>query len=301
MLRNVRRSELGGQPEFQHRLSIHFLNRTLQVSLAGRVGEESESGQKRGKRSETKRGRRVQIKPKRARVVGIFSCKGGVGKTTTAVNLGTFLAEKLDGDVAVVDANLSAPNLGLHLGVLNPPVTIHDVLAGRAPIERAVQECEGGLHAVLGSIAFSDEVHLVDLKSCIEPLKQSYKVILLDSSPGFGPEVVSAIRACNEILVVTNPEVPTIASTLRTFRAAERFRIPIRGVVLNKVTGKRYEIPISEVRKRLSWSVVAAVPDDDKVRESLTAGIPVARYAPKTPAAKEFKKLAEWAHGELLG
>jgi septum site-determining protein MinD len=293
VLRNVRRSRLGGRGVFRKHLPSYFLDESPQVSLAGSVGKKSGSGQKRG--------RSIQITPKKARVIGIFSCKGGVGKTTTAVNLGTFLAEKFGDDVVVIDANLSAPNLGLHLGILNPPVTIHDVLAGRAPIEKAVQKCEGGLHAVLGSIAFSNEVHLVDLKSCIEPLKRNYKVILLDSSPGFGPEVISAMRASHEILVVTNPEVPTIASTLRTFRAAERFKIPISGVVLNRVAGKRYEIPTSEVRKKLSWPIVATVPDDDKVRESLTAGTPVARYAPKAPASKEFKKLAEWARGELLG
>ena len=249
----------------------------------------------------TERGRQIRIKPRMARVIGIFSCKGGVGKTTTTVNVATFLAKKFGGNVAVVDANLSAPNLSLHLGILTPPIPIHDVLAGRVPIEQSIYKCNGGLDAVLGSVAFDEEVHLVDLRTTIAPLKRKYKVIFLDSSPGYGPEVVSAMRACNEILVVTNPEIPTIASTLRTFKMAERFKIPIRGVVLNRVEGKRFEIPVSEVRKRLSWPVVATVPYDEKVRESLTVGVPVARYAPKTSAAKELNRLAEWVHANLLG
>lgn len=257
----------------------------------------SKSSKDEGQKS--KRGRQINIKPKRARTIGIFSSKGGVGKTTTAVNLGAFLAKRLKNDVAVVDANLSAPNLGLHLGILNPSATIHDVLAGNAPIEDAVQDYGDGLHAIVGSIAFDEPVHLVDLKECLKPLKRKYKVIILDSSPGFGPEVISAIKACNELLVVTNPEIPTIASTLRTFRTAERYKIPIEGIVLNKVTGKRYEVPISEVKDRLNWPIVAVVPDDDKVRESLTEGTPVADYDPDANASKEFEKLAEWEYKKL--
>jgi MinD-like ATPase involved in chromosome partitioning or flagellar assembly len=139
------------------------------------------------------------------------------------------------------------------------------------------------------------------MKACIEPLRKKYKIIILDSAPGFGPEVRSAIRASNEIMVVTNPEIPTIASTLRTFRAAEQYKVPISGVVLNKVRGKRFEIPASEVKKRLGWPVIATVPDDDRVRESLTAGVPVVRYSPKSPAAMKFRELGEHTIARLTG
>lgn len=238
-------------------------------------------------------GRQIRIRRKKARIIGVFSCKGGVGKTTTAVNLATFLNEKLGSDIIVVEANLTAPNVGLHLGIIDPKITMHDVLAGRASIERAVNVSKGGLHFIPGSIAVSEEIHLVDLKSCLEPLKKKYKYIILDSAPGLGPEVIAAVKASDELLVVTNPEVPTIATTLRTFRAAERYRTPITGVVVNMVRGKRYEVPISEVRRTLKWPIAAVVPDDDKVRESLTAGTPVLRHTPRSPAAKKFRELGE--------
>lgn len=252
-----------------------------------------------GEKSSEERGRQVEIKKKRAITLGIFSSKGGVGKTTTAANLGSFLAGRFPEDVLVVDANLSAPNLGLHLGMINSEPTIHDVLAGEAPIGDAVHDCGNGLHAVLGSIGFDEPVHLVDLKETLKPLKRKYKIMILDSSPGFGPEVISAIKACTEILVVTNPEIPTIASTLRTFKTAERYKVPIKGVVLNKVSEKPHEIPVSEVEDRLDWPVISVVPDDDKVKESLTEGSPIARYEPDADAAEKFEELADWEYERL--
>ncbi len=245
-------------------------------------------------------GRRIEIKPRRARVVGIFSCKGGVGKTTTAANLGMLLAERLGNGVVVIEANLSAPNLGLHLGIIDPKVTIHDVLTGAATIEKATSVVGGTLHTVPGSVAYEGDIPLVDLKGAIEPIRPKYKLVIIDSAPGLGAEAVAAIKACDEMLVVTNPEIPTIASTLRTFRAAQRHRVPITGVVVNKIRGKRYEVPLSEIRKTLGWPIIATVPDDDKVRESLTAGIPVVRYAPKSSAARAFGELADRAFEKLF-
>ena len=239
-----------------------------------------------------KRERGIKIKPKRARVIGIFSCKGGVGKTTTAANVGMYLAERMNGDVLVIDANLSAPNLGLHFGELTPNATIHDALADDVPIEETITECQG-LRTLLGSIAYGEEIRLVDLKGILEPLKKKYKVIIIDSAPGIGSEVIAAIKACDEIIIVTNPEVPTIASTLKTFRAAERYKIPIFGTVVNKVRGEPYELPIKDVKRALGWPIIVVVPEDRKVRESTAAGIPVVRYEPKSPAAKKFMKLGE--------
>ena len=238
-------------------------------------------------------GRRIRIKPKRARIIGIFSCKGGVGKTTTAINLATFLNEKFSDDVIVVEANLTAPNVGIHLGIVDSAITMHDVLAGRESLERAVSVSKDGMHYIPGSIAVSEEIHLVDLKSSLTPLKKKYKYIILDSAPGLGPEVIAAVKASDELLVITNPEIPTIATTLRTFRAAERYKTPITGVVVNMVRGKKYEVPISEIKKTLGWPIAAVVPDDDKVRESLTAGTPVLRHAPRSPASKKFRELGE--------
>ena len=69
-----------------------------------------------------------------SRVIGIISIKGGVGKTTTAVNLATVLANDFNKKVLLVDANYYAPNLNFHLGILDPINTLTDVLQDKIKI-----------------------------------------------------------------------------------------------------------------------------------------------------------------------
>ena len=102
------------------------------------------------------------------------------------------------------------------------------------------------------------------------------------------------MKACDEMFIVTTPEVPTIASTLKTFQMAERYKVPIIGAILNRVLGKPFEHSVEDVRKALGWPIVAVVPEDPKVRESTARGIPITRYKPKSRAAVEFRKLSEF-------
>ena len=243
--------------------------------------------------STTKGGRKFRFKPKRAKVMGIFSCKGGVGKTTAVANLGLSLFEHLGEDVLVVDANFPAPNLNLHFGMFDPEVTIHDALIGKLPIDKTVVKCFG-LPAILGSIVVEEDIRPIDLKSCIEPMRGKYRLILIDSAPGVGMESIAAIKACDELAVITTPEVPAVASTLRTLRVAERYDTPIIGTIVNMVSDRTYELSLKEIRKTLGMPIIGAVPEDVKVRESTAVGIPIVRYEEGSPSAAEFRKLGKF-------
>ena len=74
-----------------------------------------------------------------ARIIVINSGKGGVGKTTTAINLGVAL-NKMGQEVIIVDANLNTPNIGLQLGAPIVPITLNHILKGKAKIEDAIYE-----------------------------------------------------------------------------------------------------------------------------------------------------------------
>jgi septum site-determining protein MinD len=234
----------------------------------------------------------MALRRRRGLVLGVFSAKGGVGKTTTVANLGAALSQRKKGKVIIVETNMTASNLGLHLGVVDPPVTVQDLVFGRLKVEEGISKTEYGLHLLPGSIAFTTDVGSVDLAPIVEKLRGKYEVIILDSAPGFAPEVISAMKACDEVLVCCQPQIPAIAGTLQSMRALEKMKIPILGVVLTRVTGKRYEVSTSEIRRTLGWPTLVEIPEDDMVPESITRGIPAVLYAPDSPAAQQYLRLA---------
>jgi septum site-determining protein MinD len=234
----------------------------------------------------------MALRRRRGLVLGVFSAKGGVGKTTTVANLGAALSQRKKGKVIIVETNMTASNLGLHLGVVDPPVTVQDLVFGRLKVEEGICKTEYGLHLLPGSIAFTTDVGSVDLTPIVEELRDKYELIILDSAPGFAPEVISAMKACDEVLVCCQPQIPAIAGTLQSMRVLERMKIPILGVVLTRVTGKRYEVSTSEIRRTLGWPTLVEIPEDDTVPESITRGIPTVLYAPESPAAQQYLRLA---------
>jgi septum site-determining protein MinD len=127
------------------------------------------------------------------RIIGVVSGKGGVGKTTMVANIGAALA-KLGKDVIVLDANLTTPSLGMHLGLPLYPVTIHDVLKGKASIKDAIYVHESGLRIVPAGISLRDMrgVDSKDLPNALLDLIGSTDIILLDASAGFGREALAA-------------------------------------------------------------------------------------------------------------
>lgn len=226
-------------------------------------------------------------------ILGVFSAKGGVGKTTLVANLGAALSQVLKNRVIIIETNMTASNLGLHLGILEPPVVIQDIVLGRTDIKEAILNTDYGLHVIPGSVSFVESIGSIDLRGILEEIRGKYDIILLDSSPGFNLEVYAAMKACDELLVCCQPRVPAIAGTLQTFRVADSLKVPILGVVINRITGKRYDIPISDIKRTLGWPIIATIPEDDAVEESLIRGVPVVLHAPNSRASIEIRKLAQ--------
>lgn len=233
----------------------------------------------------------------KGKTIGIISLKGGVGKTSSVVNLGAVLATEFKKKVLVVDANFSAPNLALHLGLVNPEVTIHDVLLNRANANEAIYEHEAGFHLMPGSYV-SKKVKPHRLKHKISNLQEQYDIILIDSSPNINEEMLAAMIASDELLVVTTPDYPTLSTTLRAIRIAKQRKMPITGLVLNKVRNKKFELSIKDIEEAAEVPVLCVLPEDIKVLEALANTMPVVLHKPKADSSIEYKKLAAYLIGE---
>ncbi|MBN4049207.1 AAA family ATPase [archaeon AH-315-M20] len=233
----------------------------------------------------------------KGKIIGIISLKGGVGKTSSVANLGAVLASEFGKKVLVIDANFSAPNLSLHLGLVEPAATIHDILLDKAEVNEAIYEHEAGFHLIPGAYV-SRKVKPFKLKQKISYLKDYYDIILIDSSPNLNEEILATMIASDELLVVTSPDYPTLSTTLRAVRLAKQRRTPITGLILNRVRNKKFELSIEDIEEAAQVPVLSVLPEDIRVQEAIANTTPVALHKPKSNAAIEYKKLAACLLGE---
>ncbi len=231
-----------------------------------------------------------------ARTIGILSLKGGVGKTSSVIALGSALAD-FGKKVLLVDANFSSPNLGLHLNFLEVGPTLCDVLNRSANMRDAIFNC-GNFDAVFLPIYSNIRVNPFKLKDKISPVKREYDFIIIDSSPALNEETLAAIVASEEIFVVTTPDVPSLGTTLRAIKIAKQRGTKISGLILNKVHNKNFEISLEDIEKTTDIPVVAVIPYDTRVLKAQSRFVSLIHYKPKSRASREYKKLAASLAGE---
>jgi septum site-determining protein MinD len=237
------------------------------------------------------------------RIIACVSGKGGVGKTTLVANLGTALT-KLGKKVIVLDANVTTPNLGLHLGVPFYPVTLHDVLKGKAKIEDAMYVHESGLRVVPAGISLKDlrGADPRNLPSALLDLLGDADIVLLDVAAGLGREALSAMEAADEMILITNPEVTSVTDALKAMKLAQQLGTNMTGVVINKTTGRKHEMKTEDVISMLgNYELLATIPEDINVQRSIAERVPVVHHSPGSPASKAMMRLAARIAGEEAG
>ena len=231
-----------------------------------------------------------------AKVIGVIALKGGVGKTTVVANLGATLAEHYQKKVLIVDANFSTPHLGLHVGLVDADHHLHHALEDKYSIYEAIYQHELGFHIIPGKLS-PTPINPYALKEKIDPLREIYDYIIIDSSPSLNDEMAATIVASDEIIVISSPDYPTLSSTLHAIKIAKEKESPIRGIVLNKVRKKKFELTNKDISEASDVEILANIPDSLKVLSATSKMTPVVSFAPKDEASIVYKKLA----GDLTG
>lgn len=226
-----------------------------------------------------------------ARVIAVASGKGGVGKTTTTVNLGTILAE-WGNRVTVIDTNLTTPNLGIHFGIPLYPMTIHDVLRGDIDPQDAVFVSHNGLRIVPGSISVDNMVTPpVELEGVVKALGRESEIVLLDCAAGIGNEVREALKTADELVLVTQADLPSVIDALRTKKVADKYGVKTIGVVINR-HGAAETMSGEEIADMLEAPVITYLPEDRAIQDSIAAKKPAVYHRPSSPASKAFMSVA---------
>lgn len=230
------------------------------------------------------------------KTIGVISLKGGVGKTSSVVSLGSALAER-GKKVLLVDANFSCPNLGLHLNLIDPEVSIHHVLSGDMLVHNAIHEVDN-FHVLPASVFFKKKIDPLKLSEKLGVLKKNYDLILIDSSPALNAETLSVLMASDELYVVSTPDMPTLGMTMKAVKIAKRSGTPISGLILNKVHGKNFELSLEDIERTSEVPVLAVIPHDLNVLRALKENVPFSKYGHKTKGGVEYHKLAALIVGE---
>jgi chromosome partitioning protein len=246
-----------------------------------------------------------------SKVIAISNQKGGVGKTTTAVNLGACLAQ-LGQKVLVIDHDPqgnTTSGIGLKKSVIKK--CIYDVLINEAPLEEVIMTTSiPSLSIVPATIKLAGaEAELVGmmardqrLKRAIEPIKKQFAYILIDCPPSLGNLTINALAAANSIIVPIQCEyyaLEGLSQLMKTIQLVQKYSNPnltIEGVLLTMYDNRtNLSAQVSEeVRRYFEGKVYRTIiPRNIRLSEAPSYGIPISLYDEKSKGAEAYLELAK--------
>ncbi len=245
------------------------------------------------------------------RVISVFNQKGGVGKTTTAVNLAASLAEK-GLKILLIDSDPQG-NLTLGLGInkRNLYRTIYEVILEMAKIEKVVLPTDfENLYLVPGSINLAGaEIEIADieerealLKKQISRVRDDYDFIIVDCPPSLGLLSINALAASDSVLIPIQCEyyalegVSQLVYTYNLIKENINSSLEVEGVLVSMYDSRNnlsVQV-VDEIRKNFKGSVYETViPRNIKLAEAPSFGLPCIHYDRKSKGSQAYLELAD--------
>jgi septum site-determining protein MinD len=227
------------------------------------------------------------------KVIVITSGKGGVGKTTTSINLGAAL-NFFGENVLILDGNLSTPNIGVNLGSPEVPITLNHVLSNKANLSEAIYEHESGVKIIPSSLSIKDlgkkrQLKIKDLKN---DLKKYSNYIIVDCSAGLSEETKEAIEVADDLIIVTNPEIAAITDALKTIKIAGDMKKNILGIIVSRVRKDKIEMQPNTVKEMLELPILGMIPEDISIKKATNLKDSVIHTHPKSKSSRAYKEIA---------
>ena len=242
------------------------------------------------------RGRREDL----GRLVTVVSTKGGAGKSVVATDLGVLLAQT-GRPTALVDADLQFGDIAIMLR-LAPTHTIVDVMAAIRRLDpELLQELilrhePSGLLVLPAPVepAFADQIGAADVVRIVDTLRSFCDHVVVDTAPHLTDLVLALVEESDDILLVCPPEVPSVKNARLAVQTLRLLNVPLSKLrlVLNRSSTKG-RLDRDEVEQALQLKAEVDIPDDPAVPDAINQGLPVVLAAPRSPAAKGYRKLAQ--------
>jgi len=235
-------------------------------------------------------------------VVTVFSPKGGVGKTTLAVNLAAAMAADPRRRICLVDLDLAFGDVAITLQVI-PQHTIDEAIGAEASLDFALLDQLLTRHPANLSILAApmrpdakDRITPALVGSALATLRQHFDYVVVDTSPGFDEAVLQALDHTDELVLVATLDVPTVKNMKMAIETLDLLDL-VKGhrhLVLNRADDA-VGLSVKDVEGILKMPVQAAIPTDIAVANATNHGNPITLAQPQHRVATTIGKLA----GEL--
>lgn len=255
-------------------------------------------------------GRRNNLGDIMAKIIAITNQKGGVGKTTTSVNLSACVAAE-GKRVLVVDADPQGnTSSGLGVRVKEKTPTVYEVMAGETPIEQALcKTAVKGLMVLPADIRLAGaEIELANMEhrervvaDMLEGVRDRFDYIFIDCPPSLGMITLNALCAADGVLIPIQCEyfalegVSALMGTVQKVQKMNR-HLAIEGVVLTMLDARtNLGVQVAqEVRKVFKNKVYQTViPRNVRLGEAPSHGLPISLYDPRSLGAQSYQQLAK--------
>ncbi|MCC9599005.1 AAA family ATPase [Stieleria sp. JC731] len=239
-------------------------------------------------------------------VIAIAGATGGVGTTSTAVNLGCIFAADNRNSVALLDLDLALGDADVFLDAI-PDYTLADVVQNVSRLDiqllkQSLTKHSSGLYLLPRPVELHDTQGITDesLRKVIGLLKATFTHLVIDLSKTYSPVDMAAIEAASQVLLITQLDLPCLRNVVRlmmSFEEIDGLQDKVE-IVVNRAGLESGQISLKKAKETLGREIYALLPNDYRTMvEVRNNGVPLINQAPKSAITQAMKDLA----GKLMG